>query len=770
MIKYSIEIIYKGIIRLKYAEKIIAAAVSAALMAGCTAQNTDTAVTESVASATAVQTTVSEELASEKTASVTIEQTVSETERTPVTESETVTEITTVYEPPQTISVHTNSPADVQPQTVGLAFVDYRFEDAVSSEITEDIKERAVTALKESDYYFASNKYRDELKKFIEKEIQWYTEHEKELEGTAYDVDYFDSDGNIVPNVSAAYTYDYDNNGREETFAVVDMPHKIYKNNCLRSFIIFLSDDYNDEIADNFSNIESVRVLDYGYCRQLVINSYGIMGADDTDVIYGVVNGKAEMLYVIRGDFYKTGFLLGTYGWQGSGSTMYFDNVKMKYMDIGGEFVSVDDVIAMDTNGTITAKVNQYREDFGDAFMIFLLGDRFYCFVNGVYDMGEVYEFKDGGFVSVNEEMSAVRYSGFQGVDIDLNTAFDNMLTPEEAAEQVVTVNDSGIPLALYTEVSDGNVFVDFKMEQMQENKNVPEICEAAVQIFKDSKYHIDYTDEQVKMLKERFDEIRENFGNPDELNDIDKAYFEEYFSEDGTVEPKLYKVYSVKTSSFYDEMNHIAVVNTPYLFNGEFPCLRSFVLYLSEDGQLIKILDNFSNFEEPVFLDYGSYGKQVILSGDGIMGADDHDVIYALSNYEFSTEKLYSGRCYFVKDGCLLGVYGWQGSGGTMYYDTVAQEYRYIIGSKLDLETVRAMDTNGDIAEFISQWEKGEVYGATLIGNKYYCLVYGMMDSGEVYTYENGRFAKSDNAAVRFTYESRYSELKMVHNIDLNQ
>ena len=85
-----------------------------------------------------------------------------------------------------------------------------------------------------------------------------------------------------------------------------------------------------------------------------------------------------------------------------------------------------------------------------------------------------------------------------------------------------------------------------------------------------------------------------------------------------------------------------------------------------------------------------------------------------------------------------------------------------------MDLETVKSMDTNGDIAEFIAQWEKGEVFGATLIGKTYYCLVYGMMDSGEVYTYENGRFVKSDNTAVRYTYESRYSELKMVIDITL--
>ena len=751
---------FKGIIALKYTGKIIAAAVSAALMAGCTAQNTDISVTESVTAETSVTTAVSAEVTSEKTTAVTARQTAAETE------TEAVTEATTVYEPPRTIAVHEEAANTLSD---GVAFVDYRFEDAVSSEITEDIKERAVTALKESDHYFTSNKYRDELKKFVEKEIQWYTEHEEKLEDTAYDVDYFDSDGNIVPNVSAVYTYDYDNNGREETFAVVDMPHKMYNNNCLRSFIIFISDDNNVEIADNFSNIESFRILDYGYCRQLVINSYGIMGADDSDVIYGVVNGRPEMLYVIRGDFYKTGFLLGTSGWQGSGSTMYFDNVKMIYRHAGGEFVSVDDVIAMDANGTITAKINQYREDFGDGFMIFLLGDRFYCFVNGVYDMGEVYEFRDGGFVCVSEEMPAVRYSGFQGINIDLNTAFDNVLTPEEAAEKVVTVNDSGIPLALYTEVSYGNVFVDFKMEQVQENKNVPEIGEAALQIFKDSMYCIDYTDEQVKMLRERFDEMKSALEASDELTDIDKAYSEEYFSADGSIEPKLYKVYSVKVSRFYDDMCHIAVVNTPYLFNGEIPCLRSFVLYLNESGMLIKILDNFSDFEEPVLLDYGGYGKQVILSGSGIMGADDHDVIYSLDDYEWGTDKLYSGRCSFAKDGCLLGVYGWQGSGGTMYYDTGAGEYRYIIGEKLDLETVKAMDTNGDIAEFISQWEKGEVYGATLIGNKYYSLIYGMMDSGTVYTYENGRFVKSDNAAVRFTYESRYSELKMVKNIDLN-
>ncbi|MBQ8781090.1 MAG: hypothetical protein IJZ72_05405 [Oscillospiraceae bacterium] len=751
---------------MKYIKKILAVLLTATLVSGCASENETTSETVQTTATTAETTVV--------TTTAVPETTVTTKTTTETTAAETTT--VTSAETEKHVSVTEPAEAELKPLDERTAFVDYRFEEAVETEITEDINERAITAVMESDFYHVSRTHAAELKEEFEKEKQslklWCEENGKDFEASVYNADYFDEKGNVIPVVYAAYTYDYDCNGRDETFAVVNMPYFAYTDNyCIRSIIVFISDGYYDEIIDDYSNLEPVYMLDYGYCRQIIFKGYGVMGADDHTCIYGVINGNPKQLYANRCGYEKTGFLLGTFGWQGTGSTMYFDNVKMEYVNVGMEFVPVDEVRAMDEKGTITDRIDECVEHSGDLFRIYRLGKRFYCFSLGGYDMGEVYDFKDGGFINVTEEMPALRYSYDMAVyDIDFNTAFDEMLSPEQAAERVITVNGSGIPLALYTEVSDGNVFVDFTMEQMQENTNVSTfIKNKAVEYFKDSRYYVDYTDEQIKQLKGYLDNYKEFINENGELSDLDKSYFEEYFSEDGTIEPKIYKVYSVKLSSIYDDMNHIAVVNTPYLLGNKSPCLRNFVLYLDDDGRLIKILDNFSNFEEPVLLDYGNE-KQVVLSGSGIAGVDDHTAIYSLGIFEFSTNKLYSGRCSFAKDGCLLGVYGWQGSGGTMYYDTVAQEYRYIIGETLDIETVKSMDTHGDMAEFIEQWENGELCIVTLIGGKYYSFSYGPMDSGKVYIYEDGRFVVAGNIAVRFTSESEYNEFKMVKDIDLEK
>lgn len=751
---------------MKYIKKILAVLLTAALVSGCASENETTSEN--------VQTTATTAETAVVTTTAVPETTVTTKTTTETTTAETTTATSAETEKP--VSVTEPVKAELKPLDERTAFVDYRFEEAVETEITEDINERAITVVMESDFYHVSRTHAAELKEEFEKEKQslklWCEENGKDFEASVYNADYFDEKGNVIPVVYAAYTYDYDCNGRDETFAVVNMPYFAYTDNyCIRSIIVFISDGYYDEIIDDYSNLEPVYMLDYGYCRQIIFKGYGVMGADDHTCIYGVINGNPKQLYVNRCSYEKTGFLLGTFGWQGTGSTMYFDNVKMEYVNIGMEPVSIDEVKSMDEKGTITDIIDKHIEDFEELFRIYRLGKRFYCFSLGVFDSGEAYDFKDGGFINVTEDMPALRYSYDMAVyDIDLNTAFDEMLSPEQAAKQVVTVNESGIPLALYTEVSDGNVFVDFTMEQMQENTNVSTfIKNKAVEYFKDSRYYVDYTDEQITELKKYIDDGRAFRNEIGELTDLGKAYFEEYFNEDGTIEPKVYKVYSVNPSNVLDDMTHIVVVNTPYILDFGNTCLRNFVMYLDDDGNLIKILDEFSYIEEPVLLDYGK-SKQVILSGYGIMGADDHDSIHSLGYYNFSTKRLYSGRCSFAKDGCLMGIYGRQGSGGTIYYDTIAQEYRYIIGETLDIETVKSMDTHGDMAEFIEQWENGELCIVTLIGGKYYSFSYGPMDSGKVYIYEDGRFVVAGNIAVRFTSESEYNEFKMVKDIDLEK
>ncbi|MDE6133573.1 MAG: hypothetical protein K2G04_09430, partial [Oscillospiraceae bacterium] len=53
------------------------------------------------------------------------------------------------------------------------------------------------------------------------------------------------------------------------------------------------------------------------------------------------------------------------------------------------------------------------------------------------------------------------------------------------------------------------------------------------------------------------------------------------------------------------------------------------------------------------------------------------------------------------------------------------------------------------------------------LIGGKYYCFNYGMMTTGIIYTYENGKFVEQKNSNIR---NSWYEYGRTVTDIDIDK
>lgn len=311
-------------------------------------------------------------------------------------------------------------------------FIDFDFiEDYQGGEVSEEIKKAAVICLMNSDYYKESDANKEKLRKEKDKEI--YSEY-KQL----YDFErFYDNSGNIVPIVSAAYPGDYDVNGEEEAFVLVDIPYYIYEEACIRSFVVYVPNStFETEIVGDFTNIDQTILLDYGVCKQLIIGGYGTMGADDHDIIYGVADGKAKELYGFRGGFVKTECFLGSYGWQGDGCTMYYDTEAKEYRSICGEKLNWRDVLAMDSTGVLK-KYSERCTTEGIGVFIQIIGKKYYCVNYGPSDIGIVYTYENGEFKLFDSECeTAIRHSyGGDVIDIDMGKALEEMITPEEAKQ-----------------------------------------------------------------------------------------------------------------------------------------------------------------------------------------------------------------------------------------------------------------------------------------------------------------------------------------------
>lgn len=322
------------------------------------------------------------------------------------------------------------------PVSEGNKFIDFEFiEDYKGGEVSDEIKKTAINCLMESDYYKESNSDKESLRKEKDKEI--YSAYKKN-----YDFErFYDKSGNIAPLVSKAFPEDYDGDGIEEAFVLVDIPQYYEKKHfddahpILRNYLIYVSPtkngEYSAEILDSFTNIDNMIMLDYGALKQLIIGGDGIMGADDHEVIYGVVDGKVKELYGFRGGFVKTGCLLGSYGWQSGGCTMYYDTIRNEYVGIAGEMLNWDNIKAMDSTG-ILKKYWQDKKCF-----IEIIGQKYYCVFGGPIDFGEIYTYENGKFKLFDEDQStAIRHSADgECIDININKAFAEMLTPEEASK-----------------------------------------------------------------------------------------------------------------------------------------------------------------------------------------------------------------------------------------------------------------------------------------------------------------------------------------------
>lgn len=348
---------------------ISALAVLCAAMTACTAANDSESSVSDTESVTATVSSVT----SSETAALTTSET-SETTALTTAETTETSEMNVTENVSEKISVKAEE----------MTFTDFAFiEYYKGSKQENETSEKAIEFLKTTEEYAQSQKYSDLYK-------ESYPE-------------YFDENGVIIPKLLESYTEDYDGDGRDETFLLIDMPYSNYINtddpsdsfSAVYSFLIFIGNDGNTELLDHNCSLYYTEFIDYGCNKQLVVGGSGSCGAEDHTIIWTVSDGKALCLYAFRGSVYKQDCFISVFGWQSSGGVMIFEPEKVMYIPVDGIPCDKEEIIRMDTDKNI----EMFYEDLGEYSYVSLIGGKYYCVSNGFIDYGTIYTYSDGHFV-----------------------------------------------------------------------------------------------------------------------------------------------------------------------------------------------------------------------------------------------------------------------------------------------------------------------------------------------------------------------------------
>lgn len=677
----------------------------------------------------------------EDTMSVATEETataVSAAETTAESTTEQVTEDTseTEEEIPQD-AVETEGYVQV---SEGNEFIDFEYiEDYQGTADIGDLADKAVEFLKNSEYYTESMENIEQYS--FERAAEMWSDEEIAKEKSEEFASYI-KDGKIEPKLKIAYPADYDGDGSEETFIVVDMPCHVGSVEVVRDFLIFADSNGEMEILQDYSGMYPVLLINYGGIKQLTFGGSGIAGADDRNILYGVKGGKAVEHYAQRGGFYKSDCFLSTFGWQGMGDFMYFDTAEQEYRVIDGVDIDVEDVRAMDTANDLAEVWADSSENF---LHIELIGGKYYCMIRGMMDEGAIYTYENGRFTHLED--SNVRISmNFcdlkEVVDIDIERALANMKPPTEP----------------YVKVFNDNEFIDYNfIANYPGTKDIGGLADKAVEFLMTTEEYADsmkkadtFTEKSIRRRYAGYDYDDEETREKD-IKGAVKLY-SEYLDEKGNILPKFKIAYPNDYDGDGREEVFI-VVDMPVEY-GSSRDIESFLIFSGSGGEM-QLIDYFSNAYPTVLLDYGIC-RHIAIGGSGLVGAADHTVLYGVRSDK--AEVLYSGRCSFYKEDCFLAAYGWQGSGGYMYYDTSMQKYLAVGCVSIPMEDIKKMDKDNVLAEYYDWFEEyGFVY-FDLIGGKYYCASLSPMDTGTIYTYENGRFVLRNDSYARCSEDYRGS------------
>lgn len=312
---------------------------------------------------------------------------------------------------------------------------------------------------------------------------------------------------------------------------------------------------------------------------------------------------------------------------------------------------------------------------------------------------------------------------------------------------------------ALLVEVSPGNEFIDYKfIENYEGTKDIGGLAEKAVAFIKDTEIYKKVM-KDMDILAAEGKLVDPETGETEITYDEYVSKFSDYISED-VIEPVLITAYPNDYDGDGKEETYIIVEMPARAWYGVSHRITDLVIFSDKDEKM-EIIDDTANMWDTNLLDYGSF-KQITIGGNGYFGVEDHNSLYGVQNGR--SVELYRLRGSYCKEDCFLSTFGWQAMGDFMYFDTVKQRYVCIKGVDVPLDEIREMD----MTDILSNPIDSEYIFAELIGGKYYCFTRGVMDSGVIYTYENGAFKHTENSHVRKS--ENVMNMDVVTDIDINE
>lgn len=278
-------------------------------------------------------------------------------------------------------------------------FIDFEITELAGTSDIGDLADKAVKFIKKTDEYRLS------------------TADIFDLNKAGFD-DYI-SNGKIVPRVIGAYPDDYDSDGKNETFIMIELPRiDEYSHGYTQKYFIFADSSGNMTLLDSTPQSAPVCLLNYGKVKQVIFSAYSPYAyADEHYSIYGVKNGQAELLCTSQMDYRKDEcFLLAPNRW-GQSIMMYYDLEKEKYVNVSNKEMSVSEIRKMDKEGNI-----EYDYD-----KCFLVGNKFYVMYSGSFVCG-TYTYENGKFVDTSFWLYT-NWDNSNSEEVDYNEAVSNMIS-----------------------------------------------------------------------------------------------------------------------------------------------------------------------------------------------------------------------------------------------------------------------------------------------------------------------------------------------------
>lgn len=358
-----------------------------------------------------------------------------------VSETETSAVTTTATETTETETEPETEPAEAaeenKPEYVGVSpdneFIDYEFiENYQGTDDIGDLADKAIEFVKGTEQYADSVKNID---KFSYKAIREIHTDEKYAKEDADKVAPYINGGNIEPLVSAAYTADYDGDGKTETFIAVDIPYIVWSHPDVWSFLLFIDGSENaDPVLLDFYEGYSASMLNYGKNKHLIFSGWD--GMHSYASIYGVKDGKPVTLYdhCPGGYFRKTDCFLSVFGLQGGSDFMYFDTAVREYRIIKGVEISHDEMAELDVSNTLCSNFGEENiSELPDYVEFHFIKPNYYLLDWGLPG-SDLFTYENGVFTLV-EDSKITHSSNHNKLDVvaefDIDKAVAEMKKPE---------------------------------------------------------------------------------------------------------------------------------------------------------------------------------------------------------------------------------------------------------------------------------------------------------------------------------------------------